>query len=364
MSDVSPKWQITEPVAARTDAADVPLYVRNIVAALEAKGVQYGQGTLAARPAASTAGRLYYATDQSPPKVYMDTGAAWNEIGTLAAGAIGTTQIADNSITNPKMADDSVGAAEIIADSVGSSEIAPQAVTSAEIANALKPSSGAGAGTEALRALGTAAGTAAAGAHAAQHASGGADPLTVTMAMLEALIVQALPQPGDIKWVGYNVVAGSEPTGWLLADGRAVSRATFSALFTKYGVTHGAGDGVNTFNLPDIRGKSPVGIGQGAGLTLRTIGQTGGEELHVSTVNETPPHSHLMAHDHAMQMTNGLVGMDVPTRGSGSGGVFDIGGSGASAPIKMFNGSTSPQGGGAGHNTMHPWIALTPLVKT
>jgi hypothetical protein len=51
----------------------------------------------------------------------------------------------------------------------------------------------------------------------------------------------------------------SAPSGWLLCDGTAVSRTTYSALFAAIGTSYGAGDGSTTFNLPDLRGRVPVG---------------------------------------------------------------------------------------------------------
>lgn len=67
------------------------------------------------------------------------------------------------------------------------------------------------------------------------------------------------------------------PSGYLLCDGSAVSRSTYSALFTVLGTAYGAGDGSTTFNVPDMRGRSPLGSGTGSGLTSRSIGQNGGE---------------------------------------------------------------------------------------
>lgn len=54
----------------------------------------------------------------------------------------------------------------------------------------------------------------------------------------------------------------SSPTGWLICDGTAVSRATYSDLFNLVGTTYGAGDGATTFNIPDLRGSAPIGAGQ------------------------------------------------------------------------------------------------------
>jgi hypothetical protein len=59
--------------------------IRNVVAALEAKGVLYSQGLLSARPAAGTVGRIYRATDDTSGVVYYDDGTTWQSIGTSAA---------------------------------------------------------------------------------------------------------------------------------------------------------------------------------------------------------------------------------------------------------------------------------------
>lgn len=75
----------------------------------------------------------------------------------------------------------------------------------------------------------------------------------------------ALNPAGDVAAVGtIQMYAGSSaPTGWAICDGSAVSRTTYSALFTAIGTTYGAGDGSTTFNLPDLRARVPVGAGTG-----------------------------------------------------------------------------------------------------
>ena len=341
MSDVSARFGITEPSADRHDAADVPLYVRNVVAGMEALAAMFGQGTLASRPAAAKQGRFYMATDQTPQLLFYDTGSSWIQVGSLAAGGVGTTQLADNSVTNPKMADDSVGSAEIIADSVGSAEIAPQGVTAVELANALKPSSGAGGSTEALRALGTAAGQAAAGIHAPQHAAGGADPITVTAAMLDSATSALVFQPGDIKMVGYDVVAGTnEPAGWLLADGRSVAYNTYPALGAKLGGSPGG-----NVTLPDSRSRSPMGKGQGSGLSLRSVGQTFGAETHTLDVSQMPAHAHTgtaAAHSH------GIPALSLSINTGGAHNHVPLGNAAGNYFLTQFGGSQRYTSGTAG----------------
>jgi microcystin-dependent protein len=70
----------------------------------------------------------------------------------------------------------------------------------------------------------------------------------------------------------------SAPTGYLFCDGSAVSRTTYSALFAVISTTWGAGDGSTTFNVPDMRSRSPVGVGTGSGLTAKALASNYGLE--------------------------------------------------------------------------------------
>ena len=90
-----------------------------------------------------------------------------------------------------------------------------------------------------------------------------------------------------IPFAGNNI-----PDGYLLCDGSAVSRTTFRNLFNVIGSTYGGGDGSTTFNIPDLRGRTIVGAGQGANLTNRTLNAVGGAETVTLTVNELPAHNH------------------------------------------------------------------------
>lgn len=88
------------------------------------------------------------------------------------------------------------------------------------------------------------------------------------------------------------------PPGWLWCAGQAVSRATYSALFAAIGVTYGSGDGATTFNVPDLRGRTIVGLdnmgGTDAGRlsSANTLGTTGGAETHTLSTAQLPSHNH------------------------------------------------------------------------
>ena len=119
-----------------------------------------------------------------------------------------------------------------------------------------------------------------------------------------------------------QMFAGSTaPTGWLECDGSAVSREDYPTLFAAIGTTWGAGDGSTTFNLPDLRGRGPIGAGAGSGLTSRTLGGNGGSEniqahTHGFTNPKIPNHVHTMTHNHDMGTPARYVGYNY---GSGSG---------------------------------------------
>ena len=166
-----------------TDTPDVPRDMGNLAADADAAFAMYAQGTFASRPTSTAGspgktGRIYYGTDTL--HLYYDFGTGWSDIGPSS------TAIPDGSITGGaagagvKIAAATITHDNIVAGTITTTEILDGTIAAADIAAALKPSGGAGSGTESLRALGTAAGTAAAGTHAAQHSRTGADPLVIS----------------------------------------------------------------------------------------------------------------------------------------------------------------------------------------
>jgi len=84
------------------------------------------------------------------------------------------------------------------------------------------------------------------------------------------------------------------PRGFALCDGSLLNIFDHEALFSLLGTVYG-GDGQRTFGLPDLRGRSPVNVGAGAGLSAVELGQKGGAETVKLTTAQQPAHSHLAA---------------------------------------------------------------------
>lgn len=145
---------------------------------------------------------------------------------------------------------------------------------------------------------------------------------------------------GDLEETGVIKMFGgsSAPTGYLMCNGDAVNRTTYADLFAVIGTSFGSGDGSTTFNVPDMRGRAPIGVGTGTGLTARAMGATVGAETHTLTEAEMPAHTH-------------SLGVNAAGSGIESGGEFGTGSSGST-------------GGGGAHNNMQPSLAVNFIIKT
>lgn len=95
---------------------------------------------------------------------------------------------------------------------------------------------------------------------------------------------------GEIRLFAGNF----NPQNWALCNGQNMSIAQNDVLFSLIGTTYG-GDGIQTFKLPDFRGRVPVGQGQGQGLTQRTIGEASGTETCTVLSSQMPSHTHPVA---------------------------------------------------------------------
>lgn len=142
--------------------------------------------------------------------------------------------------------------------------------------------------------------------------------------------------------------SGSAPQGWLLLQGQAVSRTTYAALFALLGTTYGAGNGSTTFNLPDMRGRVPVGVAT-ADTEFDSLGKKFGTKSHTLTVAEMPAHNHTSTSSgHTLWATSGT--------GTFVNGAF-YGGQTVANPV------TGNRGDGGAHNNIQPSIALNFIIR-
>ena len=137
-----------------------------------------------------------------------------------------------------------------------------------------------------------------------------------------------------------------EPQDYVFCDGREILRAKYSKLFGVIGTIYGAGDGSTTFNLPDMRGRTPIGLDNlGGAVAGRVTNATalnvsGGAETHTLTLYEMPSHEH--------------------SYGSTASGVkYDEELDGYNPVIK----ATSQAGFNQPHNNMQPYITVSYIIK-
>ncbi len=148
------------------------------------------------------------------------------------------------------------------------------------------------------------------------------------------------------------------PTGWALCEGQLLSISQNTALFSLLGTYYG-GNGVSTFALPDLRGRVPIGQGQGAGLSPYVIGSQQGVETVTLTSSQSPAHSHAFP-AFASAATTNAPGGALPAEGHGTGrgspAVNTYAPLATAAPLAV--GQVGVAGSGGAHNNRQPNLAL------
>ena len=155
-----------------------------------------------------------------------------------------------------------------------------------------------------------------------------------------------------------RIFAGNfAPTGWAQCNGQLMPISQNTALFSLLGTTYG-GDGKSTFALPNLQGSAPMQAGQGPGLSLRDLGEVGGEQ------NVTLLQTEMPAHSHGVQGTTSL-GLPDPggnAWGSGAKGFGNLYTASGAGNVQMSPFGTSITGGNLPHNNMPPFLCLTFII--
>lgn len=160
------------------------------------------------------------------------------------------------------------------------------------------------------------------------------------------------PFVAEIRIFGFNFA----PTGWATCDGQILPISQNTALFSLLGTTYG-GNGQSTFALPNMAGNSPMHPGQGPGLSLHDLGETGGSDFVTLLDSEMPAHNHaLMANTSPANRTapGGNSFARVP-----SGGTPYIAGSPSPPLTNLSFQALPPAGGSLPHNNLMPYLVLT-----
>lgn len=145
------------------------------------------------------------------------------------------------------------------------------------------------------------------------------------------------------------------PKGWAFCDGQILPLSQNTALFSLLGTTYG-GDGKSNFALPNLQGSAPMHPGQGPGLSLHDLGETGGSETVSLLQSEIPGHTHQM-------FVSSQLASENQVNAGGAGQLFAMGDGvnmygPATSLVTMSDNALAPAGGDQPHNNMQPYLTL------
>lgn len=165
---------------------------------------------------------------------------------------------------------------------------------------------------------------------------------------------------GEIRLFAPNFA----PKNWAFCNGQLLAIQTNQALFSILGTTYG-GNGINNFALPDLRGKAPVGVGQGAGLTDYTLGQQTGSATNTLTGSNLPSHNHTVAGTISMRTTSILADSETPNGNYFANDAttkFDAQNDGTTMKPAIVNLTAGNPGSGLPVNNMMPYLAINYII--
>jgi microcystin-dependent protein len=145
------------------------------------------------------------------------------------------------------------------------------------------------------------------------------------------------------------------PKGWAFCDGQLLPLSQNTALFSLLGTTYG-GDGKSNFALPNMQGNVPMHPGQGPGLSLHDLGETGGSETVTLLESEIPAHQHFVRGHTADPADNNKPDPALNLAKSNNGQAYQT--SNAVGPVQMSPNILAPAGGDQPHNNMMPYLTF------
>ncbi|HKE26039.1 MAG TPA: tail fiber protein [Bryobacteraceae bacterium] len=149
------------------------------------------------------------------------------------------------------------------------------------------------------------------------------------------------------------------PKGWAQCGGQLMPISQNTALFSLLGTTYG-GNGTSNFALPNLQGRAPMQAGQGPGLTLRDLGETGGEQTVTLLPTQMPAHSHSASAGAASDANTPVSN----TWGTGTKGheIALYAPYTSQTAVQMNSFALSVAGGGLPHNNLQPFLGLTFII--
>jgi len=144
------------------------------------------------------------------------------------------------------------------------------------------------------------------------------------------------------------------PKGWAFCDGQILPLSQNTALFSLLGTTYG-GDGKSNFALPNMQGNAPMHPGQGPGLSLHDLGETGGSETVSLLESEIPSHSHGLFAT-VENGTQGTLTTGITLATSVGGALYQK--QVNNNLVNMNDNALAPAGGDQPHNNMQPYLTL------
>lgn len=153
----------------------------------------------------------------------------------------------------------------------------------------------------------------------------------------------------EIRIFGCNFA----PLDWALCNGQLLPISQYTAVFSLLGTTYG-GNGTSNFQLPNLQGFVPLQQGQGPGLSLYDLGETGGSQTVTLLVTEIPSHTHTLSVDTAAKKESGVLTNGTPAGPAGGASIYST----AAANVTMNAGTLANYGNSQPHDNMQPYLTL------